>query len=300
MENIRIKGLTAAVVTPMKSNGEINLQAIGPYAEFLAGRGVSGVFVCGTTGEGLLMDLDERKAVAEKWMEYSDKLNILVHVGSTSYAQSASLAGHAQEIGAKAISAMGPCFLQPSRPEELVAFNKLIADAAPDTPYYYYNIPGTSGCRVNMAGFMELACREIPTFNGIKYTDYNTCEMQECINFAGGRYDILHGHDETLIAGLQIGATGGIGTSYNVTSPMFTKLLEAWNAGDYDRAVTLQHDANRVVTLMCKYVNCIVGVKAMLELMGIHCGPCRLPLRNLNNEELKSLEAEFAQYRELL
>ena len=300
MDRIRIKGLTAAVVTPMKSSGEINLRAIGPYAKFLSERGVSGVYVCGTTGEGLQMELDERKAVAEKWMEYSDKLNILVHVGSTSYAQSASLARHAQEIGAKAISAMGPCFLQPSRPEELVAFNKIIADSAPDTPYYYYNIPGTSGCHVSMAGFMELASREIPTFNGIKYTDYNTCEMQDCINFAGGRYDILHGHDETLIAGLQIGATGGIGTSYNVTSPVFIKMLEAWNSGDHNKAVELQREANRVVTLMCKYVNCIVGVKAMLDIMGIPCGPCRLPLRNLNNEEMKSLENEFDQYRELL
>ena len=292
-DSIKIKGLTAAVVTPMKQDGSVNLDAIPDYAEFLIRRGVDGVFVNGTTGEGLLMDEEERKAVAQKWMDYSDRLNILVHVGSTSYVVARKLASHAGEIGAKAISAMGPCFLPPQGVDELVAFNRLIAAAAPNTPYYYYHIPGTSHVDVDMVEFLDKGSKEIPNLNGIKYTDFNTAVMLDCIRFAGGRFDILHGHDETLIAGLGIGASGCIGTSYNITSPIFRKMISKYSCGDVQAARSLQWEANKTISLMNKRVNVIVGSKAMLEVMGIKAGPCRLPIQNITKAQSLELEAEM-------
>lgn len=297
---MKLKGLTAAVATPMHADGELNLEVIGKYAEFLIGRGVSGVFVNGTTGESLLLEVEERKAVAEKWMSYSDKLNVLVHVGSTSYKTAMDLAAHAEKIGAKAISAMGPCFLPPSRPEELVSFNKKIAEMAPETPYYYYHIPSVSGVKVDMRGFIEQAVKEIPNFNGIKFTSYDTWEMLDCIKFGGGVLDILHGHDETFISGLEMGCTGGIGTSYNVTSHLFQKIILAFENGDVAGATALQYEANKIISLMCKRVNSVVGIKAMLEIFGIPVGPCRLPVRSLSSEEMKSLEHELEPFMDML
>jgi N-acetylneuraminate lyase len=297
---MKFKGLTAAVATPMRADGELNLDIIGQYAEFLIGRGVGGVFVNGTTGESLLLDEDERKAVAEKWMSYSDRLNILVHVGSTSYKTAMDLAAHAEKIGAKAISAMGPCFLPPSRPEELVSFNKKVAQMASETPYYYYHIPSVSGVKVDMRKFIELAVKEIPTFNGIKFTSYDTWEMLDCIKFGGGVLDILHGHDETLLSGLEMGCAGGIGTSYNVTSRLFCQMIQAFEKGDIAGATDLQYKANKIVALMCKRVNSVVGIKAMLEIFGIPVGPCRLPVRSLSAEEMKSLENELGPFMDIL
>ncbi len=296
MEKKKIKGLIAPTVTPMDRYGEINLSAIDAYAKFLIQRGVQGVFLCGTTGESLLLDSEERKKEAEAWMPYADRLKILVHVGSTSYKIAADLAEHAQRIGAHAISAMGPCFLQPKRAEELVAFNKVIAEKAPETPYYYYHIPGTSGVCVNMLDFLTLADREIPTLTGIKYTSYNSMEMQECIDFKNRSYDILHGHDETLLTGLVLGATGGIGTSYNLSSPLYNRLIAAFEQGDLNQAVALQAEAVKFIKLMIKYVNSVVSIKAMLNIMGIDCGPVRLPLQSLTSDEMKTLEKELKQF----
>lgn len=297
---MKLKGLTAAVATPMHADGELNLEVIGKYAEFLIGRGVSGVFVNGTTGESLLLEVEERKAVAEKWMSYSDKLNVLVHVGSTSYKTAMDLATHAEQIGAKAVSAMGPCFLPPSRPEELVSFNQKIAEMAPETPYYYYHIPSVSGVKVDMRGFIEQAVKEIPNFNGIKFTSYDTWEMLDCIKFGGGVLDILHGHDETFLSGLEMGCAGGIGTSYNVTSRLFSKMIRAFEDGDLAGATDIQYEANKVIDLMCKRVNSVVGIKAMLEIFGIPVGPCRLPVRSLSSEEMKSLEHELEPFMDML
>ena len=284
----------------MHANGEVNLAAVDRYANFLIQRGVKGVFVNGTTGESLLLDSEERKALAEKWMDYSDRLNVLIHVGSTSYKVAQDLAEHAEKIGAKAISAMGPCFLQPSRPEELVSFNRLIAEKAPMTPYYYYHIPCISGVTVDMRQFIVLADKEIPNFCGIKFTSYDTWEMLDCLRFRDGSLDILHGHDETLLTGYQLGCTGGIGTSYNVTSRLFNKMIDAFHAGKMAEALDMQHEANKVVSLMCKRVNSVVGAKAMLEIMGVPVGPCRLPVRNLTSAEMKELESELEAFRDIL
>lgn len=293
MEKTKIKGLIAATVTPMEKNGDINVTAIDAYAEHLIKLGVAGVFICGTTGESLFLDTEERKKVAEAWMKFSDRLKILVHVGSTSYRISSELAVHAGRIGADAISAMGPCFLQPNRVEELVQFNKLIAEKAPEIPYYYYHIPTTSGVNIHMPAFLEKATSEIPTLNGIKYTSYNSMEIQECINYNDKMFDILHGHDETLLTGLVLGATGGIGTSYNVSAPLFNQLLRAFNKGELQKAADIQADANKLIRIMVKYVNAVVGIKAILSVMGIDCGPCRLPLQNLSASEIKSLENDL-------
>ncbi len=290
------KELIAAVLTPMRENGEINLAAIDNYAEFLIERGVTGAFVCGTTGEGLLMDNFERKAEAEAWMRFADRLTIIVHVGSTSYKLSRDLAAHAESIGAQRISAMGPCFLQPARAQELVAFNKEIAKSAPNTPYYYYHIPGTSGVTVNMIDFLKLAKTEIPTLKGLKYTSFNPMEEQEAITFDNGRYDIFHGHDECLLTGLMLGAKGGIGTSYNLTSLLYTKLIDAFEAGDIEKANAIQLEAIKFIHVMCDSSSVISGIKAMLNIYGVDCGPCRLPLRNLTSEEMRVLENKMKEF----
>lgn len=284
------KELIAAVLTPMKSNGEINLAAVDSYAEFLIKRGVTGAFVCGTTGEGLLMDNSERKVEAEAWMKYSDRLRIMVHVGSTSFNLARDLAAHAESIGADSISAMGPCFLPPTRAYELVEYNKQIAAAAPSTPYFYYHIPNTSHVNVNMVDFLSLAKDEIPTLKGLKYTTFNSMEEQEVVAFDGGRFEILHGHDEALLTGLMLGAHGGIGTSYNLTSLLYNQVIEAFENGDIEKAKNLQLEAIKFIHVMCDTPSVIAGIKAMMNIYGIDCGPCRLPLRNLTKEEMKALE----------
>lgn len=290
MKATKYEGLYAAVATPMTRRGEVDISVVDSYADFLVKRKIKGVFVCGTTGESLLLDTEERKMVAEAWMKYADKLSILVHVGSTSCVVAQRLARHAQEMGADAISAMGPMFMPPDGVEELLEFNRLIAESAPDTPYYYYHIPGVSNVNIDMVEFLKRGKNRISTLRGVKYTSCNLMEEQECIRLDNHFFDILHGHDELLLPGLAVGARGGIGTSFNVTSSLFNQILEAFDREDMSEALRLQSEANSFIKLMLKYENSVVGIKAILNIMGIDCGPCRLPLRNLSLREMKMLE----------
>lgn len=295
----KITGLNTAVITPMYKNGDVNFDEIDKYAEYLIGKGLNGVFVCGSTGEGLLLTVEERKAILEKWMKYSDRLNILVHVGHTSYKASQALAEHAGKLGVRAISSMGPCFLQPNRVEELVAFNKEFASCAPETPYYYYHIPTRSGVTVSMEQFLTFGKKEIPNLCGLKYTSQNTFEELKCIKLDNGSFDILHGHDETFVLGLQMGAQSGIGTSLNVSAKLFKDLKEAFDAGDMGKAMEIQCKANEIIALMCRH-NAIVGIKALLEVVGINAGPCRLPLRNIGEAGKRQLAEDFSKYLPIL
>jgi N-acetylneuraminate lyase len=123
MEINKIQGLIAAPFTPMKSDGVINPDLIPKYAYKLKSDGVKGVFICGTTGEGMLMTNEGRKLIAEKWVqEQTDSFKVIVHVGTISAKQSKELATHAQKTGCYAVGCMGPMFLKPSRVEELVGF----------------------------------------------------------------------------------------------------------------------------------------------------------------------------------
>jgi len=272
----KITGLNTAVVTPMYDDGTVNYDAIDGYAEFLISQGLSGVFVNGSSGESLLLNTEERKKVLRKWMRYADRLNILVHVGHTSYVEACELARDAGALGVRAISAMGPCFMQPKTLEDLIAFNAKVAASAPDTPYYYYHIPIRSGVNYDMTRFLSQGAELIPNLTGLKYTSQDAFMEFKCIRLEGGRFDILHGNDETYFLGLTMGAQSGIGTSLNVNAPLFQKIFDAFRAGDLTEAANQQEQANRAVELMCRY-NTIAGIKEMLSLCGIHTGPCRLP-----------------------
>ena len=286
MENIHFDGLLAATFTPFYPNGELNLKIIPEYARRLKKEGVKGVFVCGSSGEGLLMGVEERKAVAEAWMPFSEEhFRIIVHVGSTSAKIARELSSHAAAAGADAIGCMGPCCFQPKDAQSLTNFCAEVASASPNTPFYYYHIPSTSGVYVKMAEFLKIAGNVIPNLAGIKYTNNNMMDMMECMSMENGKYDILHGHDETLLAGMALGASGAIGTSFNFIAPAFEKIIQAFRQKYMDKALALQKEINKIIAIMLSTGSPISGGKAIMKMSGLDCGPCRYPLSTISREQ---------------
>lgn len=247
----KIKGLIAAPFTPMDGNGSINVDMICSYAAKLKDDGLNGVFICGTTGEGMLMTSEERKTVTEHWVaEQTDNFKVIVHVGTTSSKQSNELARHAQKTGAYAVGCMGPMFLKPARVEELVGFCAEVASGAPDLPFYYYHIPSISGIDFSMSEFIKMAATRIPNFNGIKFTDNNFMEMQQCLNLDNGKWDILHGFDELLLAGLVFGAKGGVGSTYNFMAPLYNGIIKDFENGNIENARKKQAISVKVINVL--------------------------------------------------
>ncbi|MFQ6130520.1 MAG: dihydrodipicolinate synthase family protein [Armatimonadota bacterium] len=291
--SLRITGLVAAPHTPMHADGSVNVQAIQQQARLLAEGGVDGAFICGTTGEGFSLTVAERLEVAESWRAAAHQgFHLIVHVGHLCLSDCRELAAHAQKIGARAIGTMGPCFFRPGSVADLVAFCADIAGAAPELPFYYYHIPELSGVHFRMLDFLELGSDRIPTLAGIKFTYEDLMDFGRCVRLDGGRFNMLFGRDEILLAGLALGADGAVGSTYNYAAPLYRRLIEAFEGGDMATAQTEQARAMELVAVLDKYGGLAAG-KAVMKAIGLDCGPVRPPLRGLSEDQFASLCADL-------
>ena len=282
----KIEGLIDAPFTPFDAEGNVNLEPIPAYAAMLKANGLKGVFVNGSSGEGYMLTDDERKRLAEAWLDAAPEgFKVIVHVGSCCLRSSRELARHAAEHGAWGIGAMAPPFPRIGRIEELVEYVEGIASAAPDLPFYYYHIPAFNGAYLPMIDLLRAVDGRVPNFAGIKYTFESLYEYNQCRLYSDGKYDMLHGQDETILPCLAMGgARGGIGG---------TTILDAWKRGDLEAAREHQNFAQDVINVICRYRGNIVGGKRIMKLIGLDLGPNRVPFRNMTDEEEAAMKAEL-------
>lgn len=284
-----LSGLVAATFTPFLPNEEVNLAAIPKMAELLYRNKVSGAFICGTTGEGFSLTEDERRRLAEAWKDAnSGRMKLVVHVGHLSLPVSMALARHAQDVGADAIATIAPCFYKPRCADELVEWCRHVAAAAPDLPFYYYHMPAMTGISITAGEFLAAADGRIPSLAGIKFTHENLEDYEKARSFAGGKYDVLFGRDEILLSGLKLGATGAVGSTYNFATPLYSRILHALHSNDMKSAGDSQTNAQDFIKVMTEFGGLPAG-KAMMKLIGLDCGPVRLPLRSLNAQQEEGL-----------
>lgn len=291
----KIHGLIDAPFTAMHANGDINLEPIPAYAAMLAKNGLKGVFINGSSGEGYMLTTNERKSLAEAWLKaVPEDFKVIVHVGSCCLRESIDLARHAEEYGAWGIGAMAPPFPKIGRVEELVKYCEAIAAAAPGLPFYFYHIPAFNGAFLPMIDFLKAADGRIPNFAGIKFTYESLYEYNQCRLYGNGKFDMLHGQDETILASLaQGGAQGGIGGTTNYNGRELNGIIEAWNKGDLETAREKQNFSQEVINVICRYRGNIVGGKRIMKLIGLDLGPNRVPFRNLTDEEEASMRREL-------
>jgi N-acetylneuraminate lyase len=289
---VMIRGILPALLTPMADDGSIvNDAALRQLVEYQLERGVSGFFVCGGSGEGLLLTPAERRAVLASVVEVSGgRAAIIAHIGALDTATACDLAHHAAGLGVAAIAAVPPVYFRVDS-DALVEHYRLIAEAADGTPIYPYNIPSSTGVEITAQVMADLL--DIPSVAGIKYSSYNLYDMRNIIELAPGRLSVLSGFDEVLIAALSMGAHGAIGSTYNVMPATFTALYRAFEAGDLARAQDLQFRANRVIRALLS-APLIAGLKVILTSWGIDCGGPRRPQRPLAEAERATLLAAVA------
>jgi putative N-acetylneuraminate lyase len=291
----KIKGLIDAPFTPFHEDGSLNLAPIPEYAALLARNGLKGVFINGSSGEGYMLTEEERMQLAEAWMAaVPEDFKVIVHVGSTSVMSSRRLAEHAQKIGAWGLGAMATPFPKIGSIEQLCRYCEEIASAAPELPFYYYHIPAFNGAFLSMYDFLKAVDGRIPNFAGIKYTFESLYEYNRCRRYQNGKFDMLHGQDETILPCLAMGgAQGGIGGTTNYNGRCLTGILEAWEKGDLEKARQLQDFAQDVIDVICNFRGNIVGGKRIMKLIGLDLGPNRVPFMSVTEEEEQELRRQL-------
>lgn len=276
--SFRITGLMAAPFAPLAADGSIAPGMVRTYATRLRQDGVRGVFVNGTTGEGQSLTDDERRILAEAWIaEQGPGFPVVIHVGHTCLASAQAHAAHAQRHGAAAIASIAPYFFKPGM-AGLIEWLAGLSAAAPELPLYHYHMPALSGSAVRMAELFQAAPGKVPTLAGVKYTHEDLHDFRRTACLDGGRFDCVFGRDEILLAGLAMGATGAVGSTYNYAAPLYHRVVAAFQRGDATEARRWQDRAQELVDLLVANGGGVAGGKAFMAATGLDLGPCRAPL----------------------
>ncbi|MFH1008348.1 MAG: dihydrodipicolinate synthase family protein [Candidatus Latescibacterota bacterium] len=281
----QFNGVYPALLTPFDKKVRVNEEELRALVEHHLSCGLRGFFVCGSSGEGFLLRVEERKRVAEIVVEQTaGRRMCIIHVGHTSSDVAAELAQHAESIGADAISSVPPIYYKVGFAGCIYHY-RTIAEAC-SLPFIVYNVPATTGVSVTTREMAELF--RIETIIGMKFTDSDYYEMHNIIESAAEECLILSGSDQLFVPALAMGAGGAIGTTQNIMPEFFVKLHQTYLAGDFDAARLMQYQANRVIRELVASGS-LSGWKAVLKAQGFDFGPCRAPLKTLTGQEEAAL-----------
>ncbi|MBF89317.1 MAG: hypothetical protein CMG75_06575 [Candidatus Marinimicrobia bacterium] len=291
-----IKGLIAAVHTPVHEDYSLNLDCVKMQADHLIKSGVTSVYVSGTTGEGQLFDAEERIKLFQEWgiIAKDNSLQFIAHIGHRNQSEATNLALAARDAGAQILSSMSPPNTNISRPKELVEWLKPVLMDVSDIPFYFYDTPKISGAEIDMEEFLKLAVHELPSLVGLKFNNTDLSMLERCMNIEHEKFDILYGVDEMLILGMDQGCKGAVGSTYNFAAPIYHRLIEAYEVGDRNEADKLQNFSIQFIDIIGKY-DFLPAAKMLMKSFGIDCGPARPPNRQLSENEFESLHHELDQ-----
>lgn len=288
----KLTGLVAATHTPFHADGSLNLATVEKQAAHLLANQVRFTFIGGSTGESHSLSLEERRQLAQRWMEVTrgTQLQVVVHVGSNCLADARALAAQAESLGALAVAALTPSYFKPASVDTLIDCCAEIAAAASATPFYFYDIPIMTRVSLSMPVFLERAAEKIPNLAGLKFTNADLMSYQLCLRAGGGRFDVPYGTDEWLLAALALGARGAVGSTYNFAAPIYHRLIAAFQAGDLAAAREEQFKSVQLVRLLAGF-GFMGAAKVVMAMLGISVGPARLPHSNPSPDQIKQLRA---------
>ena len=279
-----------ALVTPLLPSGQLDEKSAERLIDHLYAKGVGGLYVTGSTGEGIYLDGAIRQRIVEIACRLSKgRGSVIVHVGAIQAAKAFDLAAHAGKAGADAISSIPP-FAGGYSWDEGRAFYVELARQSP-LPVVAYYIPGLTGQHQSIVNLASLL--SVPNIAGYKFTDPNFYTMQRLLTRFNSDQVLYNGQDEALALGLQVGAHGGIGTTYNFMPELIMEIYRHCQAGRYTEAVAAQRKANDIIEPLL-WSQALAASKLILVWQGlIDHATCAFPRGTLN-------EAQQGQLRDAL
>lgn len=286
---MKFEGIMPALITPLNEDGKtVNEKSARELIEFLLKQGADGFYVLGSTGEGLILDEEERMRMLEISVDQvKGRKPIICHTAAINFREAVRLSKHAEKAGADAISAIPPIFFR-YRGEDIYNYYKTLATST-NLPFIMYNHPAANG---GMNAETVAKMFEIDNITGVKWTVNNYYELMRLKDITNGEMNIINGPDEMLISGLAAGADAGIGTTYNVMLPQFLEIYKHFKEGNIDKAREMQYKVNRVIACIIKNET-IPATKYMCTMMGFEAGEATYPMKPMKERNYKNLENEL-------
>ena len=283
-------GVFTALLTPFDKENRINERQLEKLVQFNVEKGVTGFYVGGSTAEAFLLSTDERKQIMDVVKSAAPEKTLIAHIGSVHEDEAAELARHAEKLGYDAISSVAPYYYKFSVKEIRDYYFRLAY--ATEFPMLVYHFPAFSG--VNM-GVAEMgAFLSDPKFIGIKFTSNDFFMLEQCKTAFPDKL-VYNGYDEMFLAGLSMGADGGVGSTYNFMADKFVKIKSLFAQNRISEAQQVQKEANRIITILCK-IGVMQAEKEVLNQLGFDFGVCRHPFGEPTEEEKALITKEIIPY----
>ena len=281
-------GAWPALITPATADGEVNYGVLHELTEYLIGKQIGGLYVCGSTGEGLQLSVEERVRVTNEVMaQVRGRIPIVVHVGATATRDAVALARHAQAAGVVGISSLLPTV--GAGLESTYLHYQAIAAAAPGLPFFPYLFGG----QADAVSLMTELRHRIPNAAGAKYTGPSMFELKRLVDLGGEDWTIFSGMDEQCIFGAMSGAPANIGSTLNPMPGPYREIRRRYESGDLAGANDLQLRVNRVTALLIG-AGFMGALRESMRILGFDCGEPRLPLLPLAAEKRAALRDQLA------
>ncbi|MBG0785005.1 MAG: dihydrodipicolinate synthase family protein [Anaerolineaceae bacterium] len=291
MQKKLIRGVVCPMVTPFNDRGEIGKAQVVKLTEQLVAGGIRYLLPAGTTGEGMLLSLAERKFLTEMVIEAADgKAKVIPHTGCASTRDTVELTRHAKDSGAFAVSIIVPYFFTYSQSELLDHFSE-VARQVQNFPLLLYSFPGNAKNPIS-TGLLETLIQRFPHYIGIKLSDINLVQFQEYVVAGGPSFNALCGVDALMLPALSVGSKGQVSGNSNVFPRVFCELYDSFMAGDLEKAQALQEKINVIRSIL---KDDITSFKAALTIKGINVGVPRSPIHQLTDKEYQQLAEDLAQ-----
>ena len=280
----KLSGVHVAFNTPFNGRGELNPTGAKKLARCYQQLGVDGLYVAGSTGEGLMLHIEERKELLEAIVEeVGDEMTVFAHIGAIATRDSVELARHAASVQAAAISSIPRVYYGLSEAE--IKANWLAIIESTELPFIIYNIPGTTGYNLSYELFQEMVALE--QVYGIKNTTLDASQIMKFRHLAGEQFVIFNGPDEQYLAGRVMGANGGIGGTYGSMPELFVSMERAIRAKHLDKAQKIQAAINKIISEMYALSSLCGAAKEIIRIRFTDIGSPRLPQAPLTEEDKK-------------
>lgn len=286
MVNAKFERIFSALVVPTAADESVSFDSLRRLVECELADGVEGFYCCGSSGEGLLLTLQERKAILECVLDaVAGRVPVISHIGTIRTADVISLARHAKAAGADAVSMIPPYYYKFSM-EEIFGYYEDVIRAVPGLPMILYNIPNFTGVEFSKANASRLL--DNPAVIGVKHTSTNLYSLER-MHAAYPDKILFNGYDEQFLGALSMGATATVGTTVNCFAPLFLKVRELFKQGHMEEAQKVQNAINLRIEEMCRY-GIFPAAKYMMTRKGVPCGSCRAPFAPLSEEAMAALD----------
>ncbi len=304
MKNLeKYKGIVPAFYACYDDEGNVSPERTQALTKYLIDKGIHGLYPCGSSGECIYQTVEERKITLENVMKVAKgKVTVIAHVACTDIEQSKELARHAESLGVDAIACIPPIYFKLPDSQIATYWNE-ISKAAPNTDFMIYNIPQLAGVALSVPLLKEML--KNPRVIGVKNSSMPTHDIQMWKSTCAENGVVFNGPDEQLVAGLAMGADGGIGGTFGAMPELYLKIYELMNKNEVAKAREVQYSVCDIIVALCSCKGNMYGViKEVLKRKGMNIGTARLPLAQIQKEDeakidecVKMIDSAIEKYK---